>query len=547
MCGIFGCSLNTEGTVSTLLVNGIQKLLYRGYDSWGISIDNVVVRRSLNEVSCPETTGRIGIAHTRWATHGEPCIRNTHPVVSSDGNWSVVHNGIIQNYDAFDFERTTDTDTEVLVYLAQKFYTPGMSFPDVIKKVFSVVQGSYAVLFTSKHFKHEIVATCNGSPLVFGTNIDGVFFGSDHIAFVDVCKRYMKMENGDMIHVHDGTYTIENIRNFHDTIQSIDVSNTEEHFMLKEILEQPQSLLKMYKGRVYKDRVILGGLEPHRETLDKSKHWTLIACGSSFNACLCVRSLLEDHLDKTITCEVASDFFIRSAHVCKDTVYFIVSQSGETKDCIMAAEHIIKNGGVCFGINNRPGSLLDSRTVAGVHLNIGPECAVAATKSFTSTVIVFRMIAEMIRPKNPEFLLTVPDIIEQHIERCTHEVIPEISDGLWVLGDGPGYGMSREIALKIQEILYVKAHATYGFEMKHGPLALIDSNSRFVYFGTHNDVPTLLKSRGANGSSFLLYNKDPWLFIIQHVISYQYFIYTIAKQKGYSIDRPRNLAKSVTV
>ena len=546
MCGIFGCFLKSKDQVSKILVVGLQKLLYRGYDSWGYTIDNIHVRRSMETPSDDGTKGRFGIAHTRWATHGEPCIRNTHPVQSPDGKWFVVHNGIIQNHDSFDRQNhVTDTDTEVLVSLAQHVYTPGMTFPDVIKKVISVIDGSYAVLFTSTHFPNEMVATCNGSPLVFGTSEHGVFFSSDHIALSDVCKTYMKLENRDVIHVHDDTYTIENVRPFHETVHSKDLFNTEEHYMLKEIREQPQALIKLYKGRVYPDRVRLGGLEAYREVLERSTHWVLLGCGTSHNACLCVRPLLENHLQKTVQCELASDFFIRDAHVSKSTLYFIVSQSGETKDCITAAQYINRRGGTCFGINNRPGSMLDSHTVAGLHLNIGPEIAVAATKSFTASVVAFLMIAEMIKPKNPGHILELPNVIEQHIERCLHEISGPVPT--WVLGDGIGFGIAREIALKIQEIVYEPVLTHYGYEVKHGPLALVDEKTRFVYFGHSVDIPSILKSRGAQGDAFTILESDPWIFILRHVISYQIFTYKLAKQKGLPIDRPRNLAKSVTV
>jgi glucosamine--fructose-6-phosphate aminotransferase (isomerizing) len=573
MCGIFGCILkNNNNDIVNTIVKGLQKLLYRGYDSWGFVLDNIKIKRSLDTLEymylLNEYKGKIGIGHTRWATHGKPSIQNTHPIQSADIAWFVVHNGILQNHtflmEKFELKHTTETDSEIFVSLAEKIYSENMnlSFVEVIKKVLKYIEGSYAILITSIHFPGEMIAACNGSPLILANTETGIFIASDHMAITDLAKSFIQLDKCDFVHIKECNYTLDSAFLKNKELQYIydvpyDKKLGYEHYMMKEIMEQPKSLKELFKGRVYSDYVKLGGLLNYKEEFSNATNWTFLACGSSYNACLAVRPLIEKHFqcEKKIDCELASEFVNRTAKIIKDGIYIIVSQSGETKDCLRAAEFITHRSGKCFGINNRPGCVLDHSTIAGIHLNIGAEISVAATKSFTATVVAIMMICNMIIPRNVEMLLTLPSIIENHIEKIKNDTILDklahelLNGSWWSIGDGYGYGIAREVGLKLQEVAYIPVFTITGSEIKHGPLALIDTNSKFVYFGKiKNDIESILTSREASVFSIPFpTNCDTLTEIICQTISYQLLTYHVAKLKNLPIDRPRNLAKSVTV
>jgi glucosamine--fructose-6-phosphate aminotransferase (isomerizing) len=571
MCGIFGCLLKEDGDVSNIVVKGLQKLLYRGYDSWGFVLDNATVKRCLNTPEnmyiLTDYKGRLGVGHTRWATHGPPSIKNTHPIQSNDGKWFVVHNGVLQNHENLQTEygltHSSDTDSEIFVTLAEKIYCQNklLSFIEVAQQVVSLVEGSYAILMTCSLFPNEMIAACNGSPLLIATSQEGIFVASDHEALKEHSHKFINLDKSEFVHINSKNYTLDStfmknkeIRYIHDV--SYDPKLGYKHYMLKEIMEQPKSLRALMNGRVYDGSVRLGGLGPYREELLAASEWTFIACGSSYNACIVARPFIEEHFSrkKVIHCEQAADFVNRQAAVKSKGIYILVSQSGETADCISAAEYIRLYDGRCFGINNRPGSILDHHTIAGIHMNIGPEISVAATKSFTASIVSIFMICNMILYKDSNRLLELPDIIESHLNRIINDkIFNDLSKNMqggtwWSVGDGYGYGIAREVSLKFQEVCYMPFLTNMGYEVKHGPLALVDENIKFFYFGKKRDSVKFLETRGAKEIRLPTVNNAgilPELLCI--IISSQLLTYMCAELKGLPIDRPRNLAKSVTV
>jgi glucosamine--fructose-6-phosphate aminotransferase (isomerizing) len=571
MCGIFGCLLKEDGDVSNIVVKGLQKLLYRGYDSWGFVLDNDRVKRCLNTPEhihiMNDYKGRLGLGHTRWATHGPPSIKNTHPIQSSDGKWFVVHNGVLQNHNSLlttnGLTHSSETDSEIFVTLAEKIYSQNnfLTFIEVAQRVIEQIEGSYAILMTSSVFPNEMIAACNGSPLLLAITSEGVFIASDHEALTEHSKKFIHLDKREFVHINSDSYTLDSnfmknkeVRYIRDV--PYDSKLNYNHYMMKEIMDQPGSLRALMSGRVYEDCVKLGGLGPHREDLSNAPEWTFLACGSSYNACIVARPFIEEHFSRTkvVHCEQAADFVNRQASVKKNGIYIVVSQSGETADVISACEYIRMFGGKCFGINNRPGSMIDHNTIAGIHMNIGSEISVAATKSFTASIVSILMICNMVLHKDTSMLLALPDIVESHLKKIINDKIflriaAEMQQGSWwAVGDGYGYGMARETSLKFQEVCYIPFFTSVGFEVKHGPLALIDDKTHFFYFGKKRDVVKFLETRGAIELSLpSVTNTDVVTEMICEIISSQILTYRCACMRGLPIDRPRNLAKSVTV
>lgn len=548
MCGIFGIYGNNVNAKK--IHTGLKKLQYRGYDSWGYYINNVSYKRFTGKIPDEineHKESNFGMGHTRWATHGEPSEKNTHPISYSNGNWFVVHNGIIQNHkelvEEYNLKHETDTDTEVIVSLCEKFYQFEKNFEKIIENVIQKIEGTYAFLIVSpQYFPDEVIATCKGSPLILCETQEGLIFTSDQVTLPPTSK-YMYAKHGDIIHVkNDGTYEFTKTEIFDSSKSCIEFEDEKyKHYMLKEIIETPNALRNMFKGRIKNKSIKLGG---NFEFLKKSKTWVLIGCGSSYNACLVARPFLEK--EKIVHVELASDFVLRRPILdVENTSYIIVSQSGETRDCIEACEYITDEwSGKCFGINNRPGCLLDSKTSAGIHMNIGTEKSVPATKSFTATIIALLMILD-----SPKYNLeSLPDVLESHIQRVLHEKKEEknYDSDIFIIGDSWGLGLAKEFSLKLQEVAYIKSLAFTGYEMKHGPLALIDENSKVFYYGLScSQIPNILKSRGAN----IIHTSEHFSFtkMLCDVLTIQIFVYKIALSKGLPIDTPRNLAKSVTV
>jgi glucosamine--fructose-6-phosphate aminotransferase (isomerizing) len=414
----------------------------------------------------------------------------------------------------------------------------------------SVIEGTYAfVLISPAYFPDEVVATCKGSPLIFceTETKQHIYFTSDQVT-LPPNNKYMYAKNGDIIHIqNDGTYEI-NEQIMHTSVKETEPSAVQEHFMLQEIIEQPNAIRNMFRGRICGETVKLGGIQGN--FLKDAKTLILIGCGSSYNACLVARPFLEKYTsDKSIHVELASDFVLRRPCIHKTTAYIVISQSGETRDCIAACEYISEEcSGTCFGINNRPGSLLDSNTCGGMHLNIGTEKSVPATKSFTATIIALMMMI------SPIEFSKIPDILETHIQRTIHgsllkKLVSKCLEGegdMWMVGDSWGLGVAKEFTLKLQEVAYIKAIASTGYEMKHGPIALIDEKSHVFYFGPcGTQIPTILESRCAK----IIHSSEHNSFtrMLCDVVTMQLVTYYTALSKNLPIDTPKNLAKSVTV
>ncbi len=551
MCGIFG--IYGKSVTPQKIHEGLKKLQYRGYDSWGYVVgkDHKRFTGKIPEVfEFNDTSSKFGMGHTRWATHGNPSeLKNTHPIQFGGGKWFVVHNGIIQNYKDFVTEQhTSDTDTEVLVSLADTFYKEGCyNLKSIVEKIVNIIEGTYAfILFSPTYFPDEVIATCKGSPLILCESEDTLTFTSDQVT-LNPESTYVYAKHGDIIHVKsDGSYEFVTTTKTHTRNLQEEVSDDYyEHHMLREILEQPKCIRNMLKGRIHGNKIKFG--DPKLEFLKSAKTWVLIGCGSSYNACLVVRPFLEKYMnEKNVHVELASDFVLRKPFVdTETTAYIVVSQSGETRDCIAACEYITDECfGSCFGINNRPGSLLDSKTCAGIHLNIGTEKSVPATKSFTATLIALMMFSGTTKIEFSK----IPDTLESHIKRVTHESSQfiRVQEPCFILGDSWGLGLAKEFALKLQEVAYIKAIYTPGFEMKHGPLALLENNSSVFYYGpSGSQIPDIIKCRGANLVHASEHNS--FMRMLCDVITMQLVTYYTALETNLPIDTPRNLAKSVTV
>jgi glucosamine--fructose-6-phosphate aminotransferase (isomerizing) len=510
-------------------------------------IDNSKYVRQIGEVNYEtiDDVQKFGMGHTRWATHGEVSEKNTHPILYN--KWYVVHNGIIQNCERlkqkFNLIHNTDTDTEIIVSLANKFYQENSSLTliEIIKKITKILYGTYAFILTSEYFPNEMIATCRGSALTFAYTHDLYVLSSDQYTFNELTNKYIVVNDDDILYIdNNGNYTISDDY----ILQEIDKDvitdlGDYKHYMFKEITEQPDALKNMINGRIINDELKFVNIERHIEHLDT---WVLIACGSSYNACICARYFIKN---KNIFVEYASDFINRKPIINKSFAYIVLSQSGETRDCISACDYINNNGCVCFGINNRPGCLLDRKTKAGIHMNVGPEYSVAATKTVTASIIILLLLSKSI-----ENIRELIDVIDIHIQKIIHstktnQLVDTIEKCTFVIGDDWGFGISKEIALKLQEIVYKPVLSLLGYEMKHGPLALIEENSHVLYFGTSDDIPKILESRGSNVKRIL--SEDSIYTMICNLITFQIVIYKLAVKLNLPIDKPRNLAKSVTV
>lgn len=467
MCGIFAYvnfhQKRTTKEILTFLINGLRRLEYRGYDSAGVCVDDasgqpVVVRKTGNVQALAdvalgsnpaglsfdrEVSDHCGIAHTRWATHGEPCDRNAHPHASLNNEFVVVHNGIMTNFletKKFLIDKgavfTSDTDTEVIAVLAKYFYDVHASkgttvtFLQLVMEVMDVVEGAYALVVKSSHFPGELVACKKGSPLIVGVRREGsvdegatalrlgeedasgpmeVFFASDSSAIAEHTKRVVYLDDEDIVHVangHVGFYNkkrsnFDKLRSeFRDLIQlEIEIETLSKGqystFMQKEIFEQPQTVMNSMRGRLHFDTgsVTLGGFTNKTQFLKNARRIMFIACGTSLNACLAVRPLFDELVHVPICVENASDFLDRRPAIFRDDVCIFVSQSGETADTLVALDYVEQRGALLVGFTNTVGSSISHKTHFGAHLNAGPEIGVASTKAFTSQIIVMTLVA----------------------------------------------------------------------------------------------------------------------------------------------------------
>ena len=609
MCGIVGAV--SERDVQGILLEGLRRLEYRGYDSAGMAVldgKSVVQRaREVGKVAslaaAIETnplSGYLGIAHTRWATHGEPSQLNAHPHMSGD-RLAIVHNGIIENYQelweelrADGFEFTSQTDTEVVVHLIEKNYRELGKLYDAVKSSITRLRGAYALAVVHADEPDHMVVCREGSPLVVGVGIGENFIASDQLALLPVTDRFMFLEEGDLadirrdsieIHDREGTPVERSISRFEHSADSADKGEYR-HFMLKEINEQPRVIKATMEGRVTESRVLEQALGTAAGDLLKDiRHVQIIACGTSYHAGMVARYWIEDLASVPCSVEVASEFRYRKHVIQKDTLFLCISQSGETADTLAALRQAKKAGfRAALAICNVPGSSLVRESDLVIMTQAGPEIGVASTKAFTTQLVALLIFTLALARKNG-----LSEEREAEIVKALHRVPGQVNDVLALdgeiaemskrfrdknhalfLGRGSQFPVAMEGALKLKEISYIHAEAYPAGELKHGPLALVDSEMPVITVAPNNSMAEKLKSnleevRARGGELFVFADRaanikpEENIHVLQlpevheitapivYTVPLQLLSYHVAVLKGTDVDQPRNLAKSVTV
>lgn len=698
MCGIFGyvnyLVEKSRGEIADTLIEGLQRLEYRGYDSAGIAIDGdkpdeTLIFRQIGKVAALKKeyqsqnldqnvsfVNHAGIAHTRWATHGQPKQINCHPQRSDVHNeFVVVHNGIITNYrelktllakKGYVFE--SDTDTECIAKLFKHIYDTNikngneLDFNELMKQVIYEIDGSYGLLVKSSHYPNEVVATRKGSPLLVGVKTerklkvdfvdvefpdmdnvenelpanqrnthqngtllpvaqgesglrhsqsraflseDGMpqpaefFLSSDPASVVQHTKKVLFLEDDDIAHIYDGELHIHRARreagiSATRSIQTLEMELAQimkgpfNHFMQKEIYEQPDSTFNTMRGRIDFDNhvVKLGGLQSWLTTVRRCRRIIMIACGTSYHSCLATRSIFEELTEIPVSVELASDFLDRRSPVFRDDTCIFVSQSGETADSMLALQYCLERDALTVGVVNSVGSSISRATHCGVHINAGPEIGVASTKAYTSQYIALVMIALSLSDdrvskiqrrheiidglkKIPEQIKKVLDLETRIKDLCTSELAQQKS--LLLLGRGYQFATALEGALKIKEISYMHSEGVLAGELKHGVLALVDDQLPIIAFATRDSLfPKVMSSieqvTARAGRPIIIHNEGDDVINTEkalatlevplsvdclqgllNVVPLQLISYWLAVNRGIDVDFPRNLAKSVTV
>lgn len=610
MCGIVGYIGNKNAY--QILINGLKRLEYRGYDSAGIALINGETRiykckgkvSDLEEhVKGKDISGTIGMGHTRWATHGEPTDYNAHPHTSENGIFTLIHNGIIENYSSIKkdltkhgYSFTGETDTEVLVNLIEFYYKKGdISAEIAVRLALENVIGAYGIVVTCKFEPDQLIAARKGSPLVIGIGNDEYFLASDATPIIEHTDSVIYLNNNDIAVIKRNEITLKPIVNstLVPKIEKLDYEIGEieksgyAHFMLKEIFEQPRSILDTFRGRVATDLsyIHLGGLHKVMPRLVNARRIIIIGCGTSWHAGLVGEYLLEEFARVPVEVEYASEFRYRNPVLYSDDVVIAISQSGETADTLAAISLAKDAGATVLGICNVVGSSIPRETHAGVYTHAGPEIGVASTKAFTAQVTVLAMMAAEIG-KEKETLTTeeylaiikeltlIPDKIEKILKKDSEiEKIANLykeSNNFLYLGRGYFFPVALEGALKLKEISYIHAEGYPAAEMKHGPIALIDENMPVVVIATKDNtydkiVSNVQEIKARQGIVIAVVTEgdevirsmanhvievpecDFALAPLLTVIPLQLLSYHIAVMRGCDVDQPRNLAKSVTV
>jgi len=613
MCGIVGYIGNKEAF--PILIKGLRRLEYRGYDSAGVALINddgkLNVCKTKGKVDnlvdfCGDKniSGTVGIAHTRWATHGEPSSRNAHPHFSSSKNLAIIHNGIIENYadlkmklQAKGVQFVSDTDTEVLVQLIE--YIKEHKHLDLLTAVqvalYQVI-GAYAIAVLDKRDPDQIIAARKQSPLVVGIGDDEFFLGSDASPIVEYTDKVVYLEDGNIAVIRRGQdLHVVSILGEEQELKvktvDIDLGQIEKggypHFMLKEIFEQPECLTNCMRGRVNveADHVTLSALIDYRRQLLSAKRVVIVACGTSWHAGLIGKQIIESLCRMPVEVEYASEFRYRNPVVTKDDVVIAISQSGETADTLAAVQLAKEKGAFIYGICNAIGSSIPRATHTGTYIHVGPEIGVASTKAFTGQVTVLTMFALALAEAKGtvgrnEYLKIVKGLSEIPVKiREVLQTNDKVADlartftyahNFLYLGRGFSYPVALEGALKLKEISYIHAEGYPAAEMKHGPIALIDSDMPVVVIATHNAMyekvlSNIQEIKARQGRVIALVSKgdDTISKVADEVIELpdvqecleplvatiplQLLAYHVAVCKGKNVDQPRNLAKSVTV
>ncbi len=613
MCGIVGY-IGTKRAYP-ILIKGLKRLEYRGYDSAGVAMisdsGDLNVYKAKGKVdnlteycSDKDVSGCVGIAHTRWATHGEPSARNAHPHYSQSRNLAIIHNGIIENYadiktklQAQGVEFKSDTDTEVLVQLVEYIMEKkSLSLLEAVQVALHQVIGAYAIAIVDKRDPRQIIAARKQSPLVVGIGEDEFFLGSDASPIIDYTDKVVYLEDGNIAVIRLGEeLKVISILGEEQELKiktvDIDLGQIEkggyEHFMLKEIFEQPECLNNCMRGRinVEGDHVTLSAMIDYRQQLLSAKRIVIVACGTSWHAGLIGKQLFESLCRIPCEVEYASEFRYRNPVVSKDDVVIAISQSGETADTLAAIQLAKEHGAFIYGICNAIGSSIPRATDTGTYIHVGPEIGVASTKAFTGQVTVLSMlalcmakerqtIADDLYKEMVKELTLIPDKLQQalktnaQIERLAP--IFTYAKNCLYLGRGYNYPLALEGALKLKEISYIHAEGYPAAEMKHGPIALIDSEMPVFVIATRDHLYEKVisniqevRARGGRVTALVTEGDTQIQKFADHVITLpdtlecfqpliasiplQLLAYHIAVCKGKDVDRPRNLAKSVTV
>ena len=607
MCGIVGYIGQKEAV--KVLIDGLKRLEYRGYDSAGLAfIKN-------GDLGCIKAVGKIvelekklngnithtnmGIAHTRWATHGAPTFENAHPHIDCKSEIAVVHNGIIENYDYLKTKLKreghifrSETDTEVLAHLIEKYFHGNLEM--AVMNALKEVEGTYGIAVISTRDKQKIVAARKGSPLAIGIGNKEYFITSDVSASLEHTREVVYLDDNEIAILTTNGYetkTMENIPTYkkvEEVLWNIDMieKGGYPHFMLKEIHEQPQALRNAMRGRVdscsYSIR--LGGLISHEKVLREAKRIVIIACGTSWHAGLVGEYMLEEMARIPVEGEYASEFRYRNPVIEEGTIVIAISQSGETADTLGAMREAKQKGAKLFSICNVVGSTIAREADFGIYLHIGPEIGVASTKAFTAQIAVLYLFTlHMMKLKHAEVpvnsdtinaVQSIPDKIQSILDKEKEIVelakIYKDSEHALYLGRGYNYPVALEGALKLKEISYVHAEGYPAAEMKHGPIALINKDMPVIFIATQDKVYEKImnnieevKSRGgrviaiATEGDMQIVKKVNHVFYIPKtsdvltpilsVIPLQLLAYHMAVMRGCDVDKPRNLAKSVTV
>lgn len=620
MCGIVGYIGQSDAY--PVLIEGLKKLEYRGYDSAGVALignqDKLNVYKTKGKVSNLEAmaadkdcSGHIGIAHTRWATHGEPSATNAHPHISMSGDLALVHNGIIENYQVlreqlqekgYVFKSTTDT--EVLVQLIDYYYQQnGKDLVSAVCQALNDAIGAYAIAVIEKNKPNHVVAARQSSPLVVGVGKDNkdFYIASDATPIVEFTDKVVYLEDGQIADIHVGEEL--NIINLDHASCSYDIKTVDldisklskggfDHFMLKEIYDQPNCLRDCMSGRLFADKehpennhIVLSALREYRERLVKAKHIIIVACGTSWHAGLIGKQLIEKMCRKRVEVAYASEFRYGDPVIEPEDVVIAISQSGETADTLAAVKLAKEKGALIFGIVNGVGSSIARETNTGIYIHVGPEIGVASTKAFTGQVTVLTLLALALGHEQGTLddtiyqqligeLADIPNKMEVVLKQAP--MIKDVSrmftyaHNFLYLGRGINYPVALEGALKLKEISYIHAEGYPAAEMKHGPIALVDQDMPIVFIATHHKlyekiISNMQEVKSRNGRILAVVTEGDKqvkaladniievpatsnaLVALLTVVPLQLLAYYVAVDKGLNVDMPRNLAKSVTV
>jgi glucosamine--fructose-6-phosphate aminotransferase (isomerizing) len=610
MCGIVGYVGPKKAT--PILIEGLKRLEYRGYDSAGVALLNGgglhitkrpgKIRELESALAKSPSPATCGIAHTRWATHGAPNEPNAHPHTSSDGEIALVHNGIIENADALrsflrkeGYEFTSETDTETVVHLIDHFWKDGQPLEEAVAAALREVDGAYGIAVISSRDPRKIVVARNGSPLLIGVGQNGeMLAGSDAAAVVAHTREVVYLDDGDYAVIDENGYRTFQLAGTEVTrvVQSVtwDLAAIEkggfDHFMMKEIFDQPNSLRDVMRGRLLEEEgdARLGGIRDHAAELAKIKRIVISACGTSWHAGLVGEYMLEEYARIPVTVEYASEFRYRNPVIEEGTLALAISQSGETADTLAAMHEASQNGAPTMGIVNAVGSTIARQTDYGIYLHAGPEIGVASTKAFTSQLVALTLFTLFMGRRRNLSVLQGREMVSalQELPYLVEEVLKvndEVRDvakqymdcrNFLYLGRGYQFPVALEGALKLKEVSYIHAEGYPAAEMKHGPIALIDDDMPVVVLAPRDAVYKKVVSnieevKARHGRIIAVVSDDapelqdkvdymikvpqtiPCLLPVLTTVPLQLLAYHMAVLRGCDVDQPRNLAKSVTV